>query len=268
MTRSLNHVVVTPMAHVTLVNLDYQIYLNQILHTSAGAWLGHVVCIPINVALLFYALAYHDHGSAGLVLLGLLGAWYLAMAVKLRDRLWAVVALGLLALTWAAGSSCASLVVEHYGLAPWYLRPLPLIAMVSTAQAYTHLFEEQVPPRANFEQRWLPVREFLWGTGSELSLGRKLLRLAWTPLGGLWGAFDEWWASAKLMPIYALELLWALGYRRDQREMFRRAALEALASGDPALDWVGVGGGQSVAALGEPNADELELGEAAVAPAS
>ena len=68
----------------------------------------------------------------------------------------------------------------------------------------------------------------------------------------------EWWASAKLLPVYLLGLLWMCGYHRSDRDRFRRITIEALASGDPALDWVGIGGGDSVAVLGEPNADELD----------
>lgn len=260
LTRALEHVVVVPLAHVTLLNLEYQIYLNHLLHTSGGTWLAHLICIPVNVALLFYALSMHTaHGAA--LLFVLLASWYLAMAVKLRSGVWAAVVLAALAGLWALGSASASWVAGLDGGVPWYLRPLALIAAVSTLQAYSHLFEEHVPPRANFERRWLPVREFIWGDPRELSLSRRLLRLAWTPLGGLWGALDEWWASAKLLPIYLLELLWMMGYHGEQRDAHRRLALAALASGDPALDWVGVGGGDSVAVLGEPSADDLGLAE-------
>jgi hypothetical protein len=263
--RLLNHIVVVPLAHITLFNLEYQVYLNQILHTSAGAWLGHAVLIPLNVSLLFYALAFHTGAGVGfdplalnasMALLAVLAAWYLGMAIKLRSLPWAAITLPAVALLWMAGNGCAGLVCGLEDGAPWYLRPLPLIAAVSVLQAYSHLFEDHVPPRANFVERWLPVREFIWGDPEQVPLARRLLRLAWLPVGGLWGTLDEWWASAKLMPIYILDVMWAAGYRPAQREHFRSLALDALASGDPALDWVGVGGGASVAALGEFCADD------------
>lgn len=253
------------MAHVTFLNLEYQVYLNQVLHTSGGAWLTHLVCIPLNVGLLFYALAIHTGSpgslfmNAGLVVLALLAAWYTGMALKLRSGLWAGASLMVLAGLWVLANVCASLAVGAVGAGAelaWYLQPITLIALVSGLQAYSHLFEEHVPPRANFQERWQPVREFIWGDPATTSLRARLQRLAWTPIGGLWGIFDEWWASAKLMPLYLLELLWAMGYRRAQRDYFRGLSLEALASGDPALDWVGVGGGASVAALGEACADD------------
>lgn len=264
LTRALNHVLVVPLAHVTFLNLDYQIYLNQLFHTSAGAWLGHLICIPINVGLLFYALAIHTGGAyfnAGLVLLALLATWYVAMARTLSSSLWGGVVLALLGALWAGANAGADRALAHAaeGALPWYLSPLALIVIVSTLQAGSHLFEEHVPPRANFEDHWVPVREFIWDDPDTTSLGHRLLRLAWTPVGLLWGALDEWWASAKLMPMYTLELLWALGYRTEQRDRFRAQTLEALASGDPSLDFVGVGGGVSVAALGEPSADDSQL---------
>ncbi|WP_181233573.1 hypothetical protein [Enhygromyxa salina] len=260
LTRAINHIGVTPMAHVTFLNLDYQIYLNQVLHTAGGTWLTHLVCVPLNVGLLFYALAIHTGGpdsmfmNAGLVLLAVLAAWYTAMAVKLRSGLWAGVVLAVLAGLWLVANVCAGLVAG--GELAWFLRPITLVAAVSAVQAYSHLFEEHVPPRANFQQRWQPVREFIWGDPATVTLQARLQRLAWTPIGGLWGLLDEWWASAKLLPLYLLELLWALGYRRAQREQIRGRSLEALASGDPALDWVGIGGGASVAALGEASASD------------
>ncbi|WP_146658068.1 hypothetical protein [Enhygromyxa salina] len=252
------------MAHVTCLNLEYQIYLNQILHTSGGAWLTHVVCIPVNVALLFYALAIHTGSpgsmfmNAGLLVLALLAAWYVGMAAKLRSKLWGAVALAVLAGLWLVGTAGAWFAVGEGAELAWYLRPITLIAAASGLQAYSHLFEANVPPRANFQDRWQPVREFIWGDPATVTLRSRLLRLAWTPIGGLWGLVDEWWASAKLLPLYLLELLWALGYRRAERDYFRGLSLEALASGDPALDWVGVGGGASVATLGEACADDQQ----------
>src|SRR5690606_26742574 len=74
--RAVRHVLVVPLAHVTFLNLDYQIYLNQVMHTSAGAWLGHLLLIPLNVALLFYALTVHVGVGAALVLLAALATWY------------------------------------------------------------------------------------------------------------------------------------------------------------------------------------------------
>jgi hypothetical protein len=248
--RVLNHVAVTPLAHVTMFNVDYQLYLSQILHTSVVAWVGHMIFIPINVALLLYALAFHFGTSASLAIAGLFAGWYVGMAIKFRSGLWALVSIAALTSLVLLANIGAQLVGEH-AIVPWYLRPLPLMVAGAAMQAHTHLFEAHVPPRANFQQHWLPLRDFLWGDPSRRSLGRRLRHLAWTPLGAVWGTLDEWWASPKLLPLYLLELMWALGYRPAQRQELHQRAIEALASGDPALDWVGVGGGASIAVLAE-----------------
>lgn len=244
--RAVRHVLVVPLAHVTFLNLDYQIYLNQVMHTSAGAWLGHLLLIPLNVALLFYALTVHVGSGAALVLLAALATWYVAMAARWRSGLWAGAALVVLLGVAQLGCTAATWVMARDGGVPWYLQPIALMFAVSLAQACSHLFEDNIPPRANFEQHWIPKHSFVWGD----SWATRLRGLLWAPIGLLWGALDEWWASAKLLPIYVLELLWLCGHQPQQRRAIRARTITALASGDPALDFVGTGGGSSVAALG------------------
>lgn len=262
LTRALNHVAVTPLAHITFLNLDYQIYLNQVLHTSAVAWLGHLILIPLNVGLCFYALAIYTAGGSfaingGLLLLLFLASWYMAMAMHMRARLWGLVSLLVVVGLWMLANVGASLALASE--LPWYLEPITLMIGCATLQAYSHLFEDNVPPRANFTRHWMPARKFLWEGSGDLPLGQRLVRLAWTAIGGVWGTIDEWWASSKLLPLYMLELMWMCGYQRERRDRFRRVSLAALASGDPALDWVGYGGGCSVVELGE---GELSSGTA------
>lgn len=253
--RVLHHVLVTPLAHVTFLNLHYQIYLYLILHTTPQAWIGHAICIPINVGLLFYALAvFSPFGAAagfgvngGLILLALLSVWYIAMAAKLKNVAWGVGSTLLVTALWAAGNGLALATVDplaHPGWAPtaWFANPLFLIAVVSLLQASSHLFERHVPPRANFRDVWMTTRDFLWGD-PRLPLGRRLRHLAWTPVGAIWGTADEWWASMKLLPIFLLQVMWALGYKPAQQSAYRKTAITALQSGNPALDWVGSGGG-------------------------
>jgi hypothetical protein len=242
--RLIRHISVTPLAFVTLRNVDYQIYLNQILHTASVTWLAHLVCVPINVALLFHALAVCIGPSASLLLFVVLASWYAAMAATMRSVAWGLVAVLVLAGLCTAGVVLVR-VAAPYGR---WANPFAWMLVVSTLQAYAHLFEAHVPPRANFERHWLPLREFVWGS-SELPLARRIRKLAWTPIGGVWGTFDEWYSSAKLLPFYLLELLWMCGYRPEQRAEHRARSLASLASGDPALDWIGVGGGASVAEL-------------------
>jgi hypothetical protein len=206
--------------------------------------LSHLVCLPINVGLLFYACSiYTGSSTLGLLVLAWCGFWYLRMAVRFRAIAWGALSLAVLLGLWTLGDGCASM-ARAAGV-PWYLEPILLIALVSTAQAGSHGFERNVPPRANFSERWRSTREFVWGETDRSSLER-LRRVAWIPVGAVWGAFDEWWASTKLLPIYLLELMWVGGYEGAKICDPRQQSLAALASGDPALDWVGVGGGASL----------------------
>ena len=72
------------------------------------------------------------------------------------------------------------------------------------------------------------------------TIGVRALRLA---LQALWGTIDELWASPRLFPYGILEQMWRHGYERERFAELDRMTREALASGDPAIDYVGVGGG-------------------------
>jgi hypothetical protein len=260
-------ITVTPLAHVTFLNVDYQVYLNQIFHTSRVAKVGHGVCIPLNVLLLFYGLAQFtwpgthpaEHAprplllNAGLVLLVVLALWYGALAVKLKSPLLGLVLAVWLGGLWAAGNTLYSLAFTLEPAArtwwlptPWYLAPLFWMGIVSGLQAWSHLGEPLVPPRANGTRRWLPVRSYILGDASAPHRGASLVRRAVEVfVGSVWGTVDEWWASSKLLPIVTLDWLWRLGYRPEERAVFESRAARAIASGDPALDYVGVGGDAS-----------------------
>jgi len=266
-----HHVTVTPRAHVTFLNATYQIYLNHIFHTTLLARVGHSICIPLNVILLFYGLAQfrlagappEAHAflpfepTAGLLLAGALFAWYASVARRLASPLLAVICAA-----WIAGSSAVGTGLYHLAFTlepaartwwmptPWYLAPLFWMGVVSSVQAWSHITEPLVPPRANGTDRWIAVEDYVHGRSSpNESLLRRALRGATVFMGSVWGTIDEWWASAKLLPYFLLEGLWLAGYRRDQREAFRALARRARASGNPALDWVGVGGGRFVSDL-------------------
>jgi len=253
------HVTVTPMAFVTFLNLHYQFYLTHLLHTTSPAWLSHAVCIPANVALLFYALAIFAPFSTsaaplangGLVLALFLCLWYLGMAAKLRNPLWGLTACALVGGLFLAGNEVARVAVDPaagsmWSRTPWHLHPLFLSGVTSVLQASGHLFEQRVPPRANRTDRWMTMREFMWGAEEQMPLWKRLAKLSWTPVGVLWGALDEWYSSAKLLPMFLLQLMWALGYKAEQRREFQEQTLQILRRGNHAMDWVGTGGGAFV----------------------
>jgi hypothetical protein len=62
------------------------------------------------------------------------------------------------------------------------------------------------------------------------------------------GAVSESWASLRLMPYGWLILMMRLGYAPERRAELYEWAERAWATGNPALDFVGTGGGTFLAA--------------------
>jgi hypothetical protein len=58
----------------------------------------------------------------------------------------------------------------------------------------------------------------------------------------IFGAIDEIVASPRLLPVLLLELLWLSGYDPARRAAWRALSAQAIASGNPALDYIGTGG--------------------------
>ena len=56
------------------------------------------------------------------------------------------------------------------------------------------------------------------------------------------GTVDEIVTSPRLLPVLVLELLWLLGHDPVRRAAWRSLSARAIASGNPALDYIGIGG--------------------------
>ena len=63
---------------------------------------------------------------------------------------------------------------------------------------------------------------------------------------GLFGMFDEAMASPRLISVVVLEVLWLFGHRPQQRAAWKALSSRAIASGNPAVDYVGIGGGTTL----------------------
>jgi hypothetical protein len=165
--------------------------------------------------------------------------------------LWGVLSVGLVAGLWALGRAWGAarvgaelpLSVEGLLAAP-HLAPAPLVMLVSAAvQAWSHLPEPMLPPRINGDRRWIPLRTFLLGTPEQpLRLATIARRLAVVTFASAAGTVDEFIATPRLLPLHVLELMWMAGYRPEQRARWKAMSAAAVASGNPALDYVGIGG--------------------------
>jgi len=229
---------VVPSTNVTVFSLQYQSYLNDIFHTTWPARAGHFVCMPLITGLVIAGLG----ATVGGALAVLLAAWWLAWGIRARLPLW-----GVASAAWAGAI---------YAGARWFAAShgLPAIvgwaAALSFVQAASHAPEPTLPPRVTRSNDWVPIAEYLLGRpGARRSLGARALRGLHLVEITLYGTIDEFMASPRLAPIQLLEVLWRLGYAPSLRREWKALSARATASGDAALDYIGVGGGTTLDAV-------------------
>lgn len=262
--RAVTWFTVVPLTNLTPFSLTYQAYLNLIFHRTAIAWIGHALFIPLTTWWLMVAAcplvgaapASHAIGWATLLawngaalVAGALALWYLVWAAIERAFLWGAACVAVVAAMWL-GANAYYTCTHLGGGAPWYAateaayNPLVWTAVSALCQALTHIGEAEMPPRMNCTNRWIPMRSYVRGDAGypsqELSLAARLATMA---AHFVCGPIDEWMAAPRLLPVYILELLFFLGYQPARRAHLRSLAAQSLAGADPALDYVGTGGG-------------------------
>ena len=227
---------VTPSTNVTVLNLAYQSYLNHVFHRTRLARAGHAVCMPVIVTALL-ALLYRVHATVpGAVVLGV---WWAYWAVKERDLVWgvsaAVLAAALCPLALALGRLGA---VDPSPLA----QPWAWVLFAGALQAGSHILEP-LPPRVTRSVHWILPAEYLFGrAGRRNPPGTAARRAGQLAAQAVFGTVDEIVASPRLLPVLLLELLWLSGHDPVRRAAWRALSARAIASGNPALDYIGTGG--------------------------
>jgi hypothetical protein len=121
-------------------------------------------------------------------------------------------------------------------------QPLAWVALGSLPQAASHAMEP-LPPRVTRSHQWLPVRDYLIGTpGRRNPPATVVQRIGHVTVQTLFGTFDELIAAPRLLPVMLLDGLWRLGHDAARRDAWRARANRAIASGNPGLDFIGIGG--------------------------
>lgn len=263
-TRAVGFLLVAPFTQLTVASFDLQLFLFQVFHRRIWARLGHAVFMPavnffIMAALAQLRLGVHPaaHGWPGPSLNGatvyalVLVAWYLLVAMEARLMLWwALTAPLTLALSLAADAYyCRYFVLDatqRTFFSPTAAGANPFLWAYASAQMImlSHVPEPLLPPRVTDAWRWTSVRDFVLGRDEARRTlfrvaGRGLLLLVQV----VSGAANEWWASVRLMPYSLLLLMFRLGYQPERAGRARAFADRAIASGNPAIDFVGIGGG-------------------------
>jgi hypothetical protein len=227
---------VAPSTNVTGLNLAYQSYLNHVFHRTRLARVGHAACMPVIVTALL-GLLYPVHATLpGAIALA---AWWAYWAVKERDPVWGGCAVGLAAALYPLAQALGRLgAVESSPLAQawaWLL-------FAGALQAGSHILEP-LPPRVTRSVYWIPPVEYLLGrAGHRNRPGTAARRAGQLTAQAVFGTVDEIVASPRLLPVLLLELLWLLRHDPVRRAAWRTLSARAIASGNPALDYIGTGG--------------------------
>ena len=239
--RALRSFLVAPFTQLTFVSFDLQMFLFDVFHTTRAARVGHFAGMT-GVNLFAMALAVRSAGSplGGAIFAGVLLGWYAVVARAARLALWWVVMVGvvaaLLAAACALGASASPLALA-----------VGLVASGAVV-SLSHAFEQLFPPRAGDPLRWMPASEYVRGAGgAPSSTPVAALRALRVAAFSVIGWFDEVWASPRLLPYNVLRLMFRAGYAPALRAVLDDRARRAWASGNPALDYVGIGGGTFLA---------------------
>ncbi len=247
LSRALGVVVVAPFTQLTFFSYDLQAFLFAVFHTRWPARFAHFAFMLAVNFFVMAGLSAFDFGLDSVLVNGatsyasLLLVWYGVLA-----RLTGFWGLWLLMLPvvggLCAGAQLFAALTSDAGVVanPW------LWMMVSAFLiALSHAPEPWLPPRVNETRGWMPTSHYLLGPpGRRHSPARVAVRLVRLGLQLVWGTLDELWASPRLLPYNFLMLLFRFGYRPDAARRLREHVERALASGNPALDYVGIGGGR------------------------
>jgi hypothetical protein len=227
---------VAPSTNVTGLNLVYQAYLNHVFHRTWLARVGHAACMPVIVTALL-ALLYPVHATLPGALV--LAAWWAYWALTERDPVWGACAVGLAAALYPLAQALGRFgAVEPSRLA----QPWAWLVFAGALQAGSHILEP-LPPRVTRSVHWIPPAEYLRGpAGHRNPPGTVLRRAGQLAAQAVFGTVDEIVASPRLLPVLLLELLWLCGHNQVQRAAWRTLSARAIASGNPALDYIGIGG--------------------------
>lgn len=247
---------ISPMTQLTFFSFDLQAFLLLVFHRSRVAMIGHGVFMTTENLFLMALLRQITVArtpvatiDGGLVYLLVLLVWYGRVAWRARLRGWFALTAPLLVILYLASGVVSAVCRETLQISPaWGIIASAVLV------AFSHLAEPLMPPRTAHRWRWMSVREYV--LLPELRPATRALRVGHLLVIALLGVIAESWASLRLMHYNWLLVMMRLGYARERYAELQGWSERAWASGNPALDFVGTGGGTFLAATGE-DPDEL-----------
>lgn len=253
--------IIAPFTQLTIFNFDLQVFLFQVFHVSLITRLSHALFMPC-VVFFMAALAAQlplitlqvepfSLALTGAHLYGiLLCLWYLGLARRESFYRWWLLSAPLTLLITAGGDAYYHAFALPAAEATWYNSTLPaynpLLWMTVSAFliASGHAFDQQLPPRALDSFRWVTIKSAILDDNNRLKPLAECLKGLYVILFQfILGTINEWWASPRLMPYCWLMMMFGKGYKKERFAEIKGYAQKALESGNPALDYVGIGGG-------------------------
>lgn len=231
------------MTQLTFFSFDLQAFLFLVFHRRKLAVFGHAIFMTTGNLFLMawlrqFTIATTIAGplDAALLYVLVLLTWYGIVAFGARLRAWFAVTLPVVWMLYAASLPLATIFRETLHIsAAWGVVVSALLVALS------HGAEHFLPPRTVHPWRWTRVRDY-WDA-PELSVGARVMRLLHLTLILVIGTGAEAWASLRLMHYNWLMLMMRLGYAPERYAQLQHWTEQAWATGQPALDFVGTGGG-------------------------
>jgi hypothetical protein len=237
-------VIIAPMTQLAFFNFDLQAFLFLVFHTGKVAVLGHALFMTSEHLFIMAALRHiHIAGTAldaALLYAMVMLAWYGTVAVRARLIGWFALTVPIVASLYFASAPVAQLSRSYLHVSPaWGIFASAFLIAVS------HASEPLLPPRTVDRWRWSSLRDYMLAPG--IGTGTRLFRLLNLGSIALLGTAAEAWAALRLMPYNWLMLMMRFGYAPRRHAELRGWAERAWATGQPALDFVGTGGGTFLA---------------------
>ncbi|WP_330924859.1 hypothetical protein [Candidatus Sororendozoicomonas aggregata] len=248
LSRAIRSAMVAPFTQMTFFSFDLQAFLFQIFHQTKLARFGHFtfmmfVNMFIMAGLRGVEIATLSNGvifSGATTYAAILLIWYVAIALVTKLYGWMLISLPSVVVLYAASGAYIEWLPADHAL---YLNPWIATVISAFLIATSHILEPKLPPRAAKDFTWISVHDFILGKNgrnSTFTMARNTIK---TASFLIWGTLDECWASPRLMPYNFLMLMFEAGYKPEVYDKLKARADKAMESGNPAVDYVGIGGG-------------------------
>jgi hypothetical protein len=244
----LDRILITPLTNLTSFSLVYQLYLNEIFHTHILTKISHYAMMPIVnifIAQLLAQFSWFGMNGAAVYCI-ILWLWYSLWGISSSAKALSAIMVAPLITIYYISLNFYQVTRNFAPNHAWYnssshllTNPIILMFLTATAQAFGHVFEPKLPPRIVGQADWISLEQ---------------LRALYGPVGFyfvslvqlMFGAFDELLASPRLLPIIVLRAAYFFGYNAEQWKLISKLSELAMKSGNPALDYVGIGGDLSI----------------------